>query len=339
MAAQARGELPGTMRAVAIDSPGGPDILRIAERDVPVPGEGQVLVRTAFAGVNHADLMQREGKYPPPPGASETLGLEVSGEVVALGNGVAEWLLGRNICALLAGGGYAEYCLVDHRHCLVVPDGLDMVEAGAMPEALFTVWHNLFQRGYARDGETVLIHGGTSGIGTMATRLCRLFGIRTITTNGSDSKCKASQEIGADHAINYNSDDFVEGAHALTDGKGVDLILDIVGGDYLPRNMKALAEEGRCVSIAVPRGVKAEINIVQMMARRLTLTGSTLRARSDEFKALLTQEIESYCWPLVENGELRPVIDTTCAITDVAMAHERMGSSEHIGKLVLDLTR
>lgn len=331
------GDVPTMMRGVAVDGKGGPDSLIVAERRVDEPGEGEVLIRTAFAGVNRPDIMQREGKYPPPPGASDLPGLEVSGTVIAVGAGVESPVLGQRVCALVPGGGYAEYCRADHRHCLPVPDGMPLAEAAAMPETLFTVWHNIFQRGYARDGETVLIHGGTGGIGTMATTLCRLFSISAITTNGSDDKCRASLAAGAAHAINYREEDFVEQAKHFTGGRGVNVILDTVGGDYMPRNMNALADEGRCVSIAVQRGRTAEIDIFKMMARRLTLTGSTLRARDANFKALLAQEIESYCWPLAESGELRPVMDRVFPLADAASAHAHMESGRHIGKIVLEI--
>ena len=327
--------VPEIMDAVGFDTPGGPEVLKIGKIAVPRPGRGQVLVRVAFAGVNRPDVVQRQGHYPPPPGASPIPGLEIAGQVVALGDGVAGWHVGQPVCALVAGGGYAQYCLAEADHCLPVPDGLPMAEAAALPETLFTVWHNVFERGYAREGETILVHGGTSGIGSMAIKLGWHFGLTVIVTCGGPEKCAAALEIGAAHAIDYKATDFVEEVARITDGRGVDLVLDMVAGSYVPRNMRCLAEEGRHVTIAVQGGAKAEVNMAVIMTRRLTLTGSTLRPRSNLFKALLAQDIARNVWPLVESGELRPVMDRTFALADAAAAHAHMESGRHTGKIVL----
>jgi putative PIG3 family NAD(P)H quinone oxidoreductase len=328
-------DLPKQMRAIDFEAPGGPEVLRPVTRPVPRPGAGEVLIGVAAAGVNRPDVLQRRGLYPPPPGAPNIPGLEVAGNVVALGEGAVGVELGQPVCALLAGGGYAEYTLAPAGQCLPVPDTLALDEAAALPETLFTVWHNLFQRAYARDGETALVHGGTSGIGTMAISLCKAFGVRILVTCGSDDKCRRAEALGADHAINYRDSDFVEEAKRLTNGRGVDIVLDMVGGDYLPRNLDCLAEEGRHVSIAVQRGATAELNIAKLMMRRLTLSGSTLRARSVEFKSLLADEIHRNVWPLVEQGEIRPVIHARFRLAQAAEAHKLMESGEHVGKIVL----
>ena len=325
------------MSVIAISAPGGPDVLEMQARDVPRPAAGEVLVRVSHAGVNRPDCLQRAGAYPPPKGASDLPGLEVSGEIVELGHGVDPSELGKHVCALANGGGYAQYCIARPEHCLPVPEGLSMAEAAAMPETLFTVWHNVFQRGYARDGETILIHGGTSGIGTMATMLAKLFGMAVITTNGSDAKCTASRKVGADLAINYNEQDFVEAVKAFTDGRGAHLALDMVAGPYTQRNLDALAEDGRLVVIAVLGGAKSEINMAKMMVRRQTITGSTLRPRTNAFKGMLADELFREVWPAVEEGELRPVMDETFALADAAAAHARMEAGEHVGKIVLEV--
>ena len=327
--------LPETMIAVGFDAPGGPEVLRPARQPVPQPGAGQVLIRVAYAGVNRPDVVQRQGFYPPPPGASPIPGLEISGTVVALGTGVDTVLLGQPVCALVSGGGYADYCLAEADHCLPVPEGLPLDQAAALPETLFTVWHNVFERGYARDGETILVHGGTSGIGSMAIMLGKLFGLTVIVTCGGADKCAAALKIGADHAIDYKAQDFVEEVKRITGGQGVELVLDMVAGDYVARNLQCLREDGRHVTIAVQGGVRAEINMAQVMVRRLTLTGSTLRPRSNGFKALLAQEIAQSAWPLVESGALRPIMDQTFALADAAAAHARMEAGAHIGKIVL----
>src|SRR6187399_2370688 len=318
------------MQAVGIAAPGGPEVLRIEQRTVPRPGPGQVLVAVAYAGVNRPDVLQRLGRYPPPPGASDIPGLEISGTVIVLGEEVDETLLGREVCALVTGGGYAEYCLARAGHCLPVPAGLTLAEAAALPETLFTVWHNVFERGWATEGETLLVHGGTSGIGTMAIKLGKLFGLTVIVTCGSDAKCAAAQALGADHAINYRTQDFVEQVRALTGGRGAELCLDMVAGSYTQRNLDCLAEAGRLVTIAVLGGAQATINMAGLMVRRQTVTGSTLRGRSNDFKALLADEIARTVWPLVADGSLRPALDRTFPLAAAPAAHARMESGEHV---------
>lgn len=330
-------KLPRTMIAVGFDAPGGPEVLKPVTLPLPVPGPGEVLVKVACAGVNRPDVVQRQGNYPAPPGASPLPGLEISGSIAALGDGVIEWSVGDPVCALVGGGGYAQYCLARADQCLPVPAGLSMAEAAALPETLFTVWHNLFERGYARDGETVLVHGGTSGIGTMAILLGRLFGLTVIVTCGSAEKCASALEIGAAHAIDYRQSDFVEEVARITAGRGVDVVLDMVAGDYVKRNLKCLALDGRHVTIAIQGGARAEINMGVVMMRRYTLTGSTLRARSDAFKGLLAQEIRQQVWPLVAAGELRPVMDRSFALEHACDAHTRMEEGSHVGKIVLDV--
>ena len=330
-------DLPATMQAIGIAEPGGPEVLRIEERPVPRPRPGQVLVEVAFAGVNRPDVLQRLGRYPPPPGASDIPGLEVAGTVVEAGEG-AERLLGRKVCALVTGGGYAQYSLAVADHCLPVPAAMPLAEAAALPETLFTVWHNVFERGWACEGETLLVHGGTSGIGTMAIKLARLFGLTAIVTCGSDAKCAAAREIGADHAINYRTEDFVERVKAITGGQGAELCLDMVAGEYTQRNLDCLGEGGRLVTIAVLGGAEATINMASLMVRRQTVTGSTLRGRSDTFKALLADEIARTVWPLVDEGKLRPAMDRAFPLDQAAAAHARMESGEHVGKIVLAVT-
>ena len=312
-------------------------MLRPTERPVPEPGPDEVLIRVAAAGVNRPDILQRMGAYPPPPGASDIPGLEIAGTVVAAGAG-ADMLIGRRMCALVTGGGYAQYCVAPAGTCLPVPEVLKMTEAAAMPETLFTVWINLFERGFAADGDTVLVHGGTSGIGTMAIRLGKLFGLEVIVTCGSDAKCAAALAIGATHAINYKAKDFVAEVKQLTGGKGVDVALDMVGGDYVPRNLQCLADDGRHVSIAFQRGPIAEVPIVEIMRRRLTLTGSTLRPRDVRFKTMVADELAKTVWPYVEGNRLKPVIDQVFPLAEAAAAHARMESGEHVGKIVLKVT-
>jgi NADPH:quinone reductase len=323
------------MTAIEISAPGGPEALVPCKRPVPVPGHGEVLLKVAYAGVNRPDVIQRKGLYPPPPGASDLPGLEVSGTVVAVGDGVDRTEMAERYCALVSGGGYAEYCLARFDQCLPVPATLDMAQAAALPETLFTVWHNVFERAYARDGETILIHGGTSGIGTMAIKLGKLFGLVVIVTCGSDEKCNSAKALGADHAINYNGVDFVEEVKRLTEGQGVHIVLDMVAGSYVARNLQCLREDGRHVTIAVQGGMVAEINMAQVMTRRLTLTGSTLRPRSAEFKGLLAQEIHANVWPMVAEGRLRPEMDKLFPLADAAAAHAHMESGDHVGKIVL----
>lgn len=327
--------VPEIMRAIDPDTPGGPEVLTLVERPVPKPGAGEVLIKVAAAGVNRPEVMQRQGKYPPPPGASSILGMEFSGTAVAVGEGVDTALIGQPLCALVTGGAYAEYAVAPAGQCLPVPEALTMIEAAALPETLFTVWVNVFERGFAREGESILIHGGTSGIGTMAIALCELFGIDTIITAGSDEKCAAARAIGAKHAINYKTEDFVERVKEITGGKGVNIVLDMVGGDYVPRNLKCLAEDGRHISIAVQGGLTATIPIFDIMRKRLTLTGSTLRPRSVEFKSMVADELSDNVMPLVSAGLLKPVIDKRFSFADAANAHRRMEEGSHIGKIVL----
>lgn len=325
------------MTAIAISAPGGPEVLQPTTRPVPQPAPGEVLIRVAAAGVNRPDVLQRMGYYPPPPGASDLPGLEIAGTIVAVGPGGDPELLGQAVCALVAGGGYAEYCVAPTGSCLPVPKGFSMAEAAALPETVFTVWHNLFERGYVREGETVLVHGGTSGIGTTAIGLCKLFDIRIIVTCGSADKCAAATALGADLAVDYSAEDYVEAVKGFTGGKGVDVVLDMVGGDYLPRNLACLAEDGRHVTIAFQRGMKVEIDIADVMRRRLTLTGSTLRARSADFKALLADEIHRTLWPRLSEGGWKPAMDQAFALADASAAHARMQAGEHVGKIILEI--
>lgn len=330
-------KLPELMTAIEISTPGGPEVLIAAERPVPSPGDGELLLKVAFAGVNRPDVIQRKGLYPPPPGASDLPGLEVSGVVVSVGAGVSRELLGTRQCALVSGGGYAQYCIARADVCLPVPAGMEMAQAAALPETLFTVWHNVFERGYAASGETILIHGGTSGIGTMAIKLGKLFDLNVIVTCGSDDKCAAAKAIGADHAINYNSTDFVAEVQTITNGAGVHLVLDMVAGPYVARNLQCLREDGRHVTIAVQGGMIAELNMAYIMSRRLMLTGSTLRPRTAEFKALLAQEILTTVWPMVCDGALRPEMDRIFPLADAAGAHAYMESGAHVGKILLEV--
>jgi putative PIG3 family NAD(P)H quinone oxidoreductase len=324
------------MNAIVAPQPDGAEELALVERPVPRPGPAEVLVKVAAAGVNRPDILQRRGLYPPPPGAPDILGLEIAGEVVEAGEG-ADQLVGQKICALVAGGGYADYCVAPAGTCLPVPEALSLVEAAAIPETLFTVWSNLFERGFAADGDTVLVHGGTSGIGTMAIALGQLFGLIVLVTCGSDSKCRRAEELGAAGAINYKSEDFVEAVKKLTQGEGVEVVLDMVGGDYVPRNLACLSDDGRHVSIAFQRGAMTEIPIAEVMRRRLTLTGSTLRPRSVEFKTMVADEIARTVWPFAEGGRLKPVIDGTFPLSHAAKAHARMEAGEHVGKIVLEI--
>ncbi len=329
--------LPEEMNAIDPAGPGGPEVLTLVRRPVPKPAAGELLIRVAAAGVNRPDMVQRLGHYPPPPGAPSIPGLEVAGIVAAVGEEVPEALVGQAVCALVAGGGYAEYCAAPVGQCLPVPAVLTMVEAAAMPETLFTVWSNLFERAYAMEGETVLVHGGTSGIGTMAIALGQLFGLRVIVTCGSDEKCNRALEIGAAAAINYRTQDFVAETQRLTGGRGVNVVLDMVGGDYLPRNLECLAEDGRHVTIAVQGGAKAGLNLAKLMMHRLTLTGSTLRSRPVAFKSLVADEIARSVWPFVEEGRLKPVIHTTFPLAEAADAHRLMEAGGHVGKIVLTI--
>lgn len=330
-------DVPDEMMAIDPAGPGGPEVLVAVSRPVPKPGPDEVLIRVAAAGVNRPDILQRRGLYPPPPGAPSIPGLEVAGTIVATGEGVAPELGGAAVCALIPGGGYAEYAVAHADVLLPVPPALTMIEAAAMPETLFTVWVNLFERAYAREGETVLVHGGTSGIGTMAIALGQLFGLNVVVTCGSDEKCARALALGAKRAVNYRTEDFVAVVQAETGGRGVDVVLDMVGGDYAPRNLDCLADDGRHVSIAVQRGATAELNLARIMQKRLTLTGSTLRPRPVSFKALVAAEIARTVWPQVEQGQLKPVIDTTFPLAEAVEAHRRMEAGEHVGKIVLTI--
>lgn len=326
--------LPETMTCVEISQPGGPEVLRPATRPTPRPGKGQVLVKVAAAGINRPDVLQRQGAYPAPPGASDLPGLEVAGIVVAHGDGVSEPALGHQVCALAAGGGYAEYVAVDARHCLPVPKGFGMVEAASLPETFFTVWHNVFERGGLQPGERLLVHGGAGGIGTTAIQLGKALGATVFATAGGAAKCQACRDLGAHRAIDYTAEDFVEVIKAET-GKGVDVILDMVGGDYIARNVKALAPDGRLVSIAFLKGSTAELNFMPVMLKRLTLTGSTLRPQSDDSKARMAASLKAKVWPLIEAGAIRPVVNATFPLAQAADAHRLMEANTHIGKIVL----
>lgn len=320
------------MRAVEIAKAGGPDVLQICDRPMPEAGHGSVVIKVAYAGVNRPDALQRAGSYAPPPTASDLPGLEAAGEIVAIGDGVTDWTVGDQVCALLPGGGYAEYVATPAAHCLPVPDGMNLKEAACLPETYFTVFSNVFQRGGLKAGERFLVHGGSSGIGTTAIQLAKLFGARVFTTAGSDEKCSACLGLGAERAINYRDEDFVE---VMAAEGGADLILDMVGGEYLPRNVKTLANDGRLVLIAFLQGPKIELNFAQLMMRRLTITGSTLRPQSDLAKARIADALREQVWPLLNAGRLGPVMDSEFDLADAADAHVRMESSGHIGKIVL----
>ena len=327
--------VPASMKAIEISEPGGPDMLRPCTRPVPQPGEGEVLVKVAAAGVNFPDVAQRRGNYPPPPGASDLPGLEIAGTVAALGPGASGPAPGDEVCALVSGGGYAEYCAVPVPQCLPIPDGLDTVRAAALPETFFTVWTNLFDGGRMKAGETVLIHGGSGGIGTTAIQIARAFGARVFATARTAEKCAFCEALGAERAINYAEEDFVAVVRELTEKRGVDLILDMVGGDYLARNVRALAVEGRLVQIAVREGAEATIPLGLLMVKRLVLTGSTLRPRTVAQKGAIAAALEREVWPLLAEGSVRPVIHATFALDAAAEAHALMESSAHIGKIVL----
>lgn len=329
--------LPTTMRAVIATRAGGPDVLEITERPVPSPGEGQVLVRVMAAGVNRPDVAQRQGYYPPPPGAPDVLGLEVAGEVVAKGRGTGHFTFGQRIMGLVPGGGYADYALVHESNALPIPGPFSITQAGATPETFFTVWTNVFERGGLQPGETLLVHGGSSGIGTTAIMLAKALGSEVIATAGSEAKCKACLELGADLAINYREQDFVEAVRKARGGKGVDVILDMVGGDYTERNLKIAALGGRIVQIALLGGSKATIDLGLLMTRRLTLTGSTLRPRTPEQKAVIAQGLARHVMPLWNEGRCKPVIDATFPLDRVREAHERIDGGQHVGKIVLEV--
>jgi NADPH2:quinone reductase len=330
-------ELPATMTAMAIKVPGGPEALVPEQRPLPVPGRDEIVIAVAAAGINRPDVIQRQGHYPPPPGASDLPGLEVAGEVAALGEGAARFRLGDTVCALAPGGGYAQFCKVHEGSALPIPAGLSMVEAAAIPETFFTVWTNVFERGHLSAGETFLVHGGSSGIGTTAIMLAKAFGAKVIVTAGSPEKCRSCRELGADLAIDYRAEDFVAAVKAATDGKGADLILDMVGGDYVARNYEAAAEEGRIVQIAFLKDPKVTLDLRRLMMKRLTHTGSTLRPRTPAQKAAIARALEQKVWPLLAEGRCKPVIHATFKLEDAPKAHALMETSAHIGKIVLTL--
>ncbi len=327
-----------TMVAVAMEEPGGPEVLVLEERPLPIPADDEILVAVAAAGVNRPDVMQRKGHYPPPPGAPDILGLEVSGVVARAGRDVSRWREGDNIVALLPGGGYAEFCTVHETMALPLPKGLTLVEGAGLPETTFTVWHNVFQRGLLRRGEWLLVHGGSSGIGTTAIQLAKAFGAFVAVTAGSDEKCRACERLGADLAVNYRTAEFVEAVGEATGGLGADVILDMVGGDYLGRNIAAAAEEGRIVQISTLAGAVTEVDLRKIMGKRLTLTGSTLRPRPLAFKAELARTLEEAVWPVIAQGRYKPVIDKLFPLAQVVEAHRRMDGGEHIGKIILTMT-
>jgi len=321
-----------TMNAIEITAPGGPEVLQSCTRPRPVPNADQVIIQVAYAGVNRPDALQRAGLYNPPAGASDLPGLEASGTVVEVGENVADLVVGDRVCALLPGGGYAEYVATPAAHCLPIPTGLSMKQAACLPETFFTVWSNVFMRGRLQAGERILIHGGSSGIGTTAIQLANAFGARVFVTAGSDDKCQACTGLGAERAINYRDEDFVDAMRAVG---GANVILDMVGGSYIPRNLKALADDGRLVQIAFLQGPKTEVNFAQLMTRRLTFTGSTLRPQSDLAKAKIAQQLRDVVWPLLSQVKIAPVMDSTFNMAEAASAHSRMESSAHIGKIVL----
>ncbi len=327
--------LPARMTAIAIRAPGGPEMLVPEERPVPAPGAGEILVKVIAAGVNRPDVRQRQGSYPPPKGATDIPGLEIAGEVAALGAGVKRWKRGDKVCALVVGGGYAEYCAAYEPHALPVPAALSMVEAAAIPECFFTCWQNMFMRAEVRPGDWVLVHGGTSGIGTTAIMLAKAFGANVVTTAGSAEKCAAAKKLGADVTVNYKTEDFVAATKEATGGAGANLIVDIVGGDYVDRNYEAAADQGTIAQVSFTGGPKATANFARLMQKRLYHTGSTLRPRSVAEKAAIARGIEEKVWPLVAAGKIRPVIDSTFPLSSAGEAHARMESSQHIGKIVL----
>jgi putative PIG3 family NAD(P)H quinone oxidoreductase len=330
--------LPERMTAIEIEKPGPPEVLRPALRPVPAPAAGEVLIEVAAAGVNRPDVVQREGNYAPPPGVTDIPGLEVAGEIVALGSEVRRWRLGDKVTALVAGGGYAEYCVAPAPQCLPVPAGLSLLQAAALPETFFTVWSNVFERGGLKPGESFLVHGGSSGIGTVAIQLASRFGARVFATAGNAEKCRVCEQLGAEKAIDYRESDFVAAVKELTGRRGIDVILDMVGGDYIARNVAALAPDGRLVQIAFLKGAKiAEMNFMPVMLKRLTITGSTLRPRSVDEKAAIAQALEAKVWPLLAAGEIGPVLDRTFPLAEAAAAHARMESSQHIGKIMLEV--
>ena len=329
--------LPTQMRAIEISAPGGPEVLRVTQRPVPTPAANEVLIEVAAAGVNRPDVLQRKGGYPPPPGASDIPGLEVAGTIVATGAGANTWKIGDPVCALVTGGGYAEYVAAPAPQCLRIPCGLTLVEAAGLPETFFTVWVNVFERAGLKGSETLLIQGGSSGIGVTAIQMARAFGHRVFVTAGSAEKCTACEKLGASRAINYRTEDFVAVVKELTGGKGVDVILDMVGGDYVPRELACLADDGRLSLIAFLGGTRATIDMTDILRRRLTITGSTLRARSVDVKGAIAQSLEQKVWPLIEAGRIKPVIYRTFRLEEASAAHALMESSAHVGKIILEV--
>ena len=330
-------QLPDAMTVVEITAPGGPEKLAICQRPVPTPGHNEVLIKVVTAGVNRPDCLQRQGGYPPPPGASDIPGLEVAGSIVALGSAVSTWQIGDQVCALLTGGGYAEYCVAPTAQCLPIPAGISLQQAAAVPETFFTVWSNIFDRARLQAEEILLVHGGTSGIGTTAIQLAKAFGARVFATVGAAEKVQPCLNLGAERVINYREEDFVQVTKELTNNKGANVILDMVGGDYVQRNLSALAVEGRLVYIAFLRGAKMELNLAPVMMKRLTITGSTLRARPVADKALIAAALHERVWPLLANGTIKPLIDRVFPLHEAAAAHALMESNRHIGKILLNI--
>ena len=330
-------KLPETMNCIEIPEPGGPEALKTTSRSVPTPAPSEVLIRVEVAGINRPDCIQRQGNYAPPPGTTDIPGLEVSGEIVAVGVDIKNWSVGDKVAALVAGGGYAEYVAAPFQQCLPIPNGLSMIEAAALPEAFFTVWTNVFERGALKKGETLMIHGGSSGIGTTAIQIASQMGARVIITAGSADKCQACADLGAERTVNYREEDFVEAAREFGDGKGVDVILDMVGGDYIAKNIKSLAPDGRLVQIAFLQGSKVDINFMSVMLKRLTFTGSTLRPQSIERKGEIAAALIENVWPLISSGKIKPVIYKTFALNQGAEGHALMESSQHIGKIMLKI--
>ena len=327
--------IPEKMIAIEINVPGAPEVLKPVERAVPQPAANEVLIKVAASGINRPDIMQRMGMYPPPPGASDIPGLEISGAIVKSGSRATHLIEGEVVCALVTGGGYAEYCLASAELCIPIPTGMTAIQGAALPETFFTVWSNVFDRGQLAKGEALLVHGGTSGIGTTAIQMARAFGATVIVTAGSEDKCDFCLKLGAVAAINYKEQDFVKEIERLTDGRGVDVILDMIGGDYFPRNLKCLATEGSLVQIAIQHGPKTELNLLPVILKRLTITGSTLRARNVTFKAKIADTLRKVVWPMLANGQITPVIHCIFPLTEAAKAHELMESSQHIGKIIL----
>lgn len=331
--------IPATMNAIVIQGKGGPDVLVPQAVDTPAPGPGQVLIRVTAAGINRPDIMQRQGTYPAPKGHSEIPGLEVAGQIAVCGEGTTKFAVGDNVCALVNGGGYAEYCVAEEGSCLPLPPGTTLSDAAGIPETVFTVWHNVFQRGALRNGEWFMVHGGASGIGMTAIQMAKAFGATVIATAGSKQKCEACLAIGADHAANYRDVDFVEVVKTVTAKRGVDVILDMVGGDYIARNLRCLADDGRMVNIAYQKGSEATIDFIRVLLKRLTITGSTLRIRPNSIKANIASEVQTHVWPKIADGTIKVVVDSTFPLAEAAKAHARMEEGNHIGKIILQINQ